>query len=134
MEAVFTGRTSTKTSALMGCLLVSGQVRVQHRFSVGLVNESVHNLWVKNVPPTQKLLDELFLDKVRRARAQDPAERLLDGPRLFDAECAALRDQFHRKYPEANKEQLDQRVRRHFDTTRMLERNGIVPRPNSESG
>lgn len=48
--------------------------------------------------PTPQLIDELFREQVRMARAMPPEEKLLEGPRLFDRSCrimlVGIRDQY----------------------------------------
>ncbi len=48
--------------------------------------------------PTQELVDDIYREKVLRARRSSPGEKILDGPELFDWACqwmvAGIRSQF----------------------------------------
>lgn len=48
--------------------------------------------------PTQELVDDIYREKVLRARTSSPGEKILDGPELFDWACewmvAGIRNQF----------------------------------------
>lgn len=48
--------------------------------------------------PTQELIDDIYRRRVLQARAMSPEEKLLAGPRLFEAACAialaGIREQF----------------------------------------
>jgi hypothetical protein len=52
-------------------------------------------------------IDDLFHQRVLRARQMPPEEKLLDGARLFDMSCRIMRDGIRNEYPEAD----EQRVR-----------------------
>ncbi len=72
--------------------------------------------------PTKELADELFLDKVRAARAMDPAVRFLDGPRLFDYACRIVESGLRNQYPNASEDEIRQKVRDRVKLMRRLER------------
>jgi hypothetical protein len=56
--------------------------------------------------PTRALIDDLFRERVLRARRIPPDEKLLDGARLFDFSCRIAADGIRHQYPQAD----DQRV------------------------
>jgi hypothetical protein len=56
--------------------------------------------------PTPELIDELYRERVRRARAMSPEEKLLAGPRLFDRVCARMRDGIRMQFPNAGPEEV----------------------------
>ena len=58
--------------------------------------------------PTQQLIDELFLDKVRAARRMSPEDRLLAGPRLFERSCRIMLDGLRDENPAADATQLQE--------------------------
>jgi hypothetical protein len=58
--------------------------------------------------PTQQLIDELFVDKVRAARRMSPEDRLLAGPRLFERSCRIMLDGLRHENPEADATQLQE--------------------------
>ncbi len=59
------------------------------------------------MPPSQELVDELFLDKVRRARAESPVEKFLDGARLFDFASRISKDGIRYRNPGASEEKVN---------------------------
>jgi hypothetical protein len=56
--------------------------------------------------PTQKLLDEIYLERIERARAAPLEEKLLDGPRLFDRVCAIMKDGIRMQFPNASEAEV----------------------------
>ena len=50
--------------------------------------------------PLAALTDALYRDEVARARAMDPGEKLLEGPRLFDRACRLMADGIRHRHPE----------------------------------
>ena len=58
--------------------------------------------------PTQQLIDELFLDKIRAARRMSPEERLLAGPRLFEQSCRIMLDGLRHENPDADETRLQE--------------------------
>jgi hypothetical protein len=51
--------------------------------------------------PTKELVDAIFRERVLRARATPPGEKLLDGPRLFDYACRVTKAGIRHQYPSA---------------------------------
>ena len=58
--------------------------------------------------PTRELIDELYRERVRRARETPPEEKLLDGPRLFAFACQVMADGIRHQYPDASENQVQQ--------------------------
>jgi hypothetical protein len=56
--------------------------------------------------PTKELVDEIYLDKVRAARAMSPEEKLLAGPRLFERSCRIMLDGLRHRNPDADDTRL----------------------------
>jgi hypothetical protein len=46
------------------------------------------------------LADALYREEVARARAMSPAEKLLEGPRLFDRSCRLMADGVRHRHPD----------------------------------
>ena len=72
--------------------------------------------------PTKELIDELFLDKVRQARNTDPAERFLDGPRLFDYACGIVKWGIRNQFPDASEEEVHRILCERVELNRRLEK------------
>ena len=71
--------------------------------------------------PTQELIDDLYRERVLRARATPPEEKLLDGARLFDLACRVMADGIRDQFPDADEELVQQLIRRRLDLLRRLE-------------
>jgi hypothetical protein len=72
--------------------------------------------------PTQELVDELYRERVRRARATPPEQRLLDGIRLFELACRIMMDGIRDEHPGADEDQVQDILTQRFDLLRRLER------------
>ena len=72
--------------------------------------------------PTQELVDDLFRERVLRARATPPDQKVLDGFRLFELSVRIMRDAIRNENPEANQEQIQDLLMRRFEIARRLER------------
>lgn len=46
------------------------------------------------------LADALYREEVARARAMSPAEKLLEGPRLFERACRLMADGIRHRHPD----------------------------------
>jgi len=46
------------------------------------------------------LADALYREEVARARAMAPAEKLLEGPRLFERSCRLMADGVRHRHPD----------------------------------
>jgi hypothetical protein len=71
--------------------------------------------------PTQKLVDELYRERVLRARATPLEEKLLDGPRLFEFACRVMTDGIRDENPDADEAVVQQILARRLDLLRKLE-------------
>jgi hypothetical protein len=71
--------------------------------------------------PTPELIDELFRERVLRARRTPPEEKLLDGPRLFDLCCRIMADGIRNEYPEADEQRVQELLRQRLALLRRLE-------------
>ena len=71
--------------------------------------------------PTQELIDQIFREKVLEARSTSPAQKLLDGPRLFDMACRIMADGIRNQFPNATEEEIDRELDRRLRIQRMLE-------------
>lgn len=83
--------------------------------------------------PTQELVDELYRERVRRARATPPEQRLLDGIRLFELSCRIMRDGIRDQYPNADEAQVQDLLTQRFDLLRRLEKAPWISKTQSET-
>jgi hypothetical protein len=72
--------------------------------------------------PTQELVDDIYRERVLRARRTLPEVKFFDGPELFERACkimaAGVRDQF----PDADDLKVQEILRQRLEITRRLER------------
>lgn len=72
--------------------------------------------------PTPELIDELYRERVLRARRTPMEEKILAGPRLFDLACRIAMDGIREQHPEADDEEVRRLLRQRLDLRDRLER------------
>lgn len=70
--------------------------------------------------PDQKLIDDLYWQKVRVAQAMSPEEKLLAGPRLFERSCRIMADGIRSEFPEADEDRVQEILRERLALLRRL--------------
>ena len=73
----------------------------------------------------QPLMDEIFRDKVLRARQQDPGEKFALGIELFEMGLGWMRAGILGQHPEWNDEQVEAEVRRRLARVRQVQEHGF---------
>ena len=63
----------------------------------------------------QDLADTLYWEKVERARAMKPEERMVEGVRMFDRECEAMRLEILRTNPTFSEADVAKEIRRRLN-------------------
>lgn len=74
---------------------------------------------------TKQLMDEIFIDKILRARRRSISEKILDGPKLFESSCAMMRNGIRSQHPDFNADQIEQELRRRLAIKRRIDEAGI---------
>jgi Rv0078B-related antitoxin len=74
------------------------------------------------VDPIRQLANDIFWDKVRRARETPPVEKLLLGPRLFDFACGITRSGIRHQHPDADEAEVERILADRLALQRRLER------------
>ncbi len=74
--------------------------------------------------PDRELIDRLFRERVQRARAMSPEEKLLAGPRLLDRSCRIMADGIRDEFPDADEARVQEILRQRLDLARRLENGG----------
>src|SRR5690242_10414787 len=74
-----------------------------------------------NMQPTPELIDDIYLQKVLRARATPIEEKLLEGFRLYAYACEAVRAGVRAQNPNASPEELKILIRERFERIRLVE-------------
>jgi hypothetical protein len=72
--------------------------------------------------PTKEEIDAIYRERVLRARATPPEEKLLGGAQLFERACNIMRDGIRHDFPDADDERVEQILRERLDLVRRLER------------
>jgi hypothetical protein len=71
--------------------------------------------------PIKQLADEIYRDRVRRARQMSIADKILAGPELFDMACRISRDGIRAQHPEADDRRVEELLRQRLTMARRLE-------------
>jgi hypothetical protein len=71
--------------------------------------------------PTPPLTDDIYAEKVRRARATPLAEKLLAGPRLHRVACEAMRAGIRALHPAASDAEVERMLAARLATARRIE-------------
>ncbi|HEV3261002.1 MAG TPA: hypothetical protein VG013_29395 [Gemmataceae bacterium] len=71
--------------------------------------------------PTKELIDDIYRERVLRARRTPPEDKLLDGPRLFDLACRLMKDGIRDQYPEADERRVQEILAQRIALLRRLE-------------
>jgi ADP-dependent phosphofructokinase/glucokinase len=72
-----------------------------------------------------QLADAIYRDKVLRARAEEPGQKLIDGIRLFESALAFTRAGVAAELRTSDEEAISKGVQRRFDIVRRMEEHGI---------
>ena len=71
--------------------------------------------------PTFELVDELYRDKVRQARAMTQEQRFLAGPELFDLACEFTKAGIRMDHPDADETRVLEPLRERLVLAERLE-------------
>jgi hypothetical protein len=71
--------------------------------------------------PTQALVDEIYRDRVLRARQALPEEKLLAGAKLFERVCRVMADGIRQEFPQATAHQIREILKARLELVRRLE-------------
>jgi hypothetical protein len=74
-----------------------------------------------DMEPSVSLIDSIYRDRVLRARAVSPDQKLLDGPRLFDYTCRIMMDGIRNEQPAATDEQIREMLKERLALRDRLE-------------
>jgi len=68
-----------------------------------------------------ELVDDLYLDKVRQARAMSPEQRFLAGPEMFDLACEFAKAGIRMRHPDADEARVLELLRERLAIAERLE-------------
>ncbi|HEX7447692.1 MAG TPA: hypothetical protein VF306_09115 [Pirellulales bacterium] len=70
--------------------------------------------------PDQKLIHDIYWQKVKAARAMSPEDKLLAGPRLFERSLRIMADGIRSEYPDANEDRVQEILQERLALLRRL--------------
>ncbi len=71
--------------------------------------------------PSQELIDELYRERILRARRIPPEEKLLAGPRLFDYACRITMEGIREQHADADDQEVREILAQRLAIGRRLE-------------
>lgn len=71
--------------------------------------------------PTLELIDDIYRERVLRARRTPPAEKLLDGPRLFARACRLMMAGIRQQFPDADERRAKEILRERLAILRRIQ-------------
>jgi hypothetical protein len=71
--------------------------------------------------PTQQLIDDIYREKVLRARRSSPGQKICDGPELFDWACEWMTAGIRNQHPNADDSRVRAIVEQRLALRRRLE-------------
>lgn len=73
------------------------------------------------VQPTQELIDEIYRERVLRARRTPLEQKLLAGPQLFARACRLMEDGIRNEYPDADPQRVRELLVERLNLLQRLE-------------
>lgn len=73
------------------------------------------------VEPTKQIIDDLYREKVERARRMTPWEKLMAGPALFDSACAWTKAGIRMQHPQADERRVQELLIERIESQRRQE-------------
>ena len=70
--------------------------------------------------PTQELVDDIYREKVLRARATPPEQKLFAGAELFAMVCELMKAGIRSQFPEAEDSRVTEILQQRLDLSRRL--------------
>lgn len=71
--------------------------------------------------PTKEFIDQLFWERVHKARQMSPEDKLLGGARLFDRSCRIMADGIRSQFPDADDRRVQEILRERLALIRQRE-------------
>jgi hypothetical protein len=71
--------------------------------------------------PTQELIDDIYRERILRARRTPPEEKLLAGPRLFEYACRITMEGIRDQFPDADEVRVREVLAERLALRRKLE-------------
>jgi hypothetical protein len=81
--------------------------------------------------PSKELADQIYRERILRARRMPPDEKLAEGPRLFEAACSIMASGIRNQFPGLDDDQVAEILKERLDRLRRIEERGLY-RPVTE--
>jgi hypothetical protein len=82
--------------------------------------------------PTQELIDDIYRDRVLRARNIPPPVRFFQGLHLFDTVCERMKAGIRHQHPDADEKRVDDILRAQLGRLRKIDEYAVY-RPLEQS-
>ena len=69
----------------------------------------------------RELADDIYRERVLRARATPLEQKLVDGPQIFERVCRIMADGIRHQFPEADSARVDEILTQRLQLARRLE-------------
>jgi len=73
----------------------------------------------------KRLADEIYRDRIIRARRTSSAAKLMEGPRLFAAVCERMKAGIRAQFPDADEDEVQQILQQRLRRLRNLEEHAV---------
>jgi hypothetical protein len=73
----------------------------------------------------KRLADDIYRERIIRARRTSSAEKLMEGPRLFDAVCERMKAGIRAQAPGADEDEVQQLLLQHIRRLRNVEEHAV---------
>jgi hypothetical protein len=83
--------------------------------------------------PAQELIDDIYRERIERARQASFDETLLGGLELFDRACEWSKTGLRKRFPHDTEEQIHERLLAQINLLKSLEPNAWTTIPPSEA-
>jgi hypothetical protein len=71
--------------------------------------------------PTKELIDDIYRERVQKARRMSPEDKLFGGARLFDRSCRIMSDGIRSQFPDADDRRVQEILRERLAIIRRRE-------------
>ena len=78
-----------------------------------------------HITTNEHLQEQIFADKVRRARETPIVEKILEGPRLFDMNAEIIKGAIRSQFPGSSEEQMNHEYFRRLQIARTIDDAGM---------
>jgi hypothetical protein len=83
----------------------------------------------------KRLADDIYREQIIRARRISSVEKLMEGPRLFDAVCERMKAGIRGRTPDAHEDEVQQLLLQQIQRLRKVEEHAVyIPLECSDDG